>query len=185
MFHTSFYPQIGIWRKFCSNSCISSSTYGKEKYFRLSSMREMVIFVTEFVILKEVNFFKRKWILHGGISQIFFLGQFSSSFLGQNCNFRYRFHFEGNYDAWISQVRCVKQHGSLQNCTMMVKMQSWRKKSNVVSVIEFTSKSVNHFINLEFCRNSKLFNYSPVKIGRAIRKMSYFWHHNKKSDTSQ
>ena len=60
---------------------------------------KMVIFVTEFVILKEVNFFKRKWIPHGGISQIFFLGQFSSSFLGQNCNFRYRFHFEGNYDA--------------------------------------------------------------------------------------
>ena len=109
-----------------------------------------------------------------------FLGQFSSSFFGQHCNFRYRFHFEGNYDAWISQVRCVKQHGSLQNCTMMVKMQFWRKTSNVVSVIEFPSKSVNHFINLELCQNSKLISYSPVKIGRAIRKMSYFWHHNKK-----
>ena len=45
---------------------------------------------------------------HGGISKIFFLNQFSPSFLGQKSTFGYRFHFEGKNDAWISQVRRVK-----------------------------------------------------------------------------
>ena len=46
---------------------------------------------------------------HGGISKIFFLGHFSPSFLGQNCIFGYKFHFEGKNDLWISQVRHVKR----------------------------------------------------------------------------
>ena len=34
---------------------------------------------------------------------------FSRSFIGQNGIFGYRFHFAGKNDAWISQVRRVKE----------------------------------------------------------------------------
>ena len=47
----------------------------------------------------------------GGISKYFFLDNFSSSFLGQNGIFGYRFHIEDKTDVWIRKVRRVKQFG--------------------------------------------------------------------------
>ena len=54
-------------------------------------MQEGGYFITEFVLLikiptfYEVNSFNKKWQANGGISKIFFLDHFSSSFLGQKC----------------------------------------------------------------------------------------------------
>ena len=47
----------------------------------------------------------------GGISKYFFLDHFTSSFLGQNGIFGYRFHIEDKTDVWIRKVRRVKQFG--------------------------------------------------------------------------
>ena len=82
-------------------------TYGKKIF------RKMVIFVTECLIFHktppfyEVKWIRRKRLPHGGISKICFLDHFLPSFLGQNCNFLYRFHFEVKNNVWISQVRPV------------------------------------------------------------------------------
>ena len=57
-----------------------------------------VIFITEFVLLikippfYEVNLFNRKRQVHGGISKIFFLDHFSTSFLGQKLPEMLKFH---------------------------------------------------------------------------------------------
>jgi hypothetical protein len=65
--------------------------YATRFVFEIPPCAHPVIFVTEFVILIktpplfEVNSFNRKWLVHGGISKIFFLDHFSPSFLGQKC----------------------------------------------------------------------------------------------------
>ena len=72
---------------------------GLEKnYFKIPPCGKMVIFIAEFVIWDTYEV-KKNSLAHEGISKRFFLDHFSPSFLGRNCIFRYRFHFEGKNDA--------------------------------------------------------------------------------------
>ena len=61
----------------------------QEFLWKFFNSHTIVIFITEFVLLiktppfYEANSFNRKWLVHGGISKIFFLDHFSSAFLEQ------------------------------------------------------------------------------------------------------
>ena len=92
--------------------------------FEIPPFAHHVIFITEFVLLfkippfYEVNSFNRKWLVHGGISKIFFLDYLSPSFFqARNAKISPIFHFDWVNSCRICHILCVKQHLEYQKQT--------------------------------------------------------------------
>ena len=70
---------------------------GLGKIFEIPPCAHHVVFITVLLIK-----------IHGGISKIFFLDHFSSSFLARNAKISPIFHFDLANNGQICQILCVK-----------------------------------------------------------------------------
>ena len=135
---------------------------GLKKYFWNSSMRSPCHFYYWILIKSTNSVIKTTWWAHGGISKIFFLDHFSSSFEARNAKISPTFHFDRGHQSWICHILCVNKKKSIVLVFLCKRLLAGFLNLALTVISEYKNwKSRN---DLETANIAKLNWFSPVSI---------------------
>ena len=136
------------------------------------------------ILIKSTNsVIKITWWSHGGISKIFFLDRFSSSFFARNAKISPIFHFDRGHQSWICHILCAKKSmvyvgteyfGSFLVVTILLSPYNLSVTSIVSSYPKFTylgKGSLNNYVDIIL----SFFDHLPTSTWTLVPWRAWTW----------